>query len=135
MEEQRKLRQRGLEMLHERVTILVRCYDDSDFRDWCATQDMDVYDFLDSELSDTAATFLTMKAVLDEYPRKEDWVKHNIRDLIAMAIESQRKTDAKSSERISWKERALAAEKECEKLRFEIEILHKHMGNGVEIGN
>lgn len=128
LEQQRKLRKKGSEMLFDRVKLLVKCYEDQEFRNWVASQETNEYDFLDEELSDTAASFLTLKAVMDEHPKREDWVRHNIRDLIALVLEAEREKKKRDGDhRISWKERALAAEKECERLRAELESTKKSL--------
>jgi hypothetical protein len=117
MNEARELRRRGSELLFDRVSLLVSCYEDEDFRAWHADNGTNELDFLDFELSDTAASFLTLKAVLDANPERELWAKHNIRDLIADVIELDKKPRERSVP--SWKEKCLAAEKECERLRAE----------------
>lgn len=121
MNKAREMRVQGSKLLHSRVELLVSCYNDTGFRSWHAEHGTDELDFLDFELSDTAASFLTLKAVLDAYPDSEAWSKHNIRDLIAevMAKEMDAKKRDNETNRISWKERALAAEAECERLRAE----------------
>ena len=117
MNKAREMRVQGSKLLHSRVELLVSCYNDTDFRLWHAEHGTNELDFLDFELSDTAASFLTLKAVLDAYPDSEAWSKHNIRDLIAEVMASKKRDN--ETNRISWKERALAAEAECERLRAE----------------
>lgn len=126
LKEARSLKEKGSAILFQRVVLLNQCFDDADFRAWCDTQDTNAADYLDDELSDTACGFLTLRAVLEKYPNEADWIKHNIRDLIAdaLAAEKATKTD-NTNDRISWKERAIAAEKECERLRAEIEAMKK----------
>lgn len=119
MNEQRELRKQGAELLHQRVTLLVACYDDMVFRRWCEDGGKNDIDVLDEELSDVAINFLTAKAVLDAFPDAETWRVRNVRHMIAEVIESSRKS-ATTGERISWKDRCLAAEKECERLRGEL---------------
>jgi hypothetical protein len=122
MHEARELRKQGAGLLFDRVALLVDCYDDEDFRQWHADQGTNELDFLDEELSDTAVNFMTFRAVLAAYPNREDWVRHNVRELIALTVAAEnesRKRDNESA-RQSWKERALAAERECERLRAEL---------------
>ncbi len=130
MNEARELRKRGSDLLFDRMSLLCECYSDSDFRSWHAANNTNELDFLDDELSDTAATFLTLKAVFESHPTKEEWSKHNIRDLIAMVIESEAESKKRENDtkRPSWKERALAAERECETLRAEIESIKQSLG-------
>lgn len=124
MHEQRGLKKQGAALLHRRITLLVECYEDAEFDAWCEAHNTAQLDFLDSELSDVACDFLTLKAVLVEYPDIESWSKHNIRDMIAQVMESEKKPRS-GSERISWKERCLAAEKELERLRTELTAMQK----------
>lgn len=118
MNEQRDLRRQGITLLFQRVKLLIEVYNDAAFRGWCEQNKVVELDYLDAELSDVAACFLTLKSVMESYPNESDWQSKNIRELMAEAIESQ-KTDRQGAERISWKERCLAAEKECERLRAE----------------
>jgi hypothetical protein len=118
--EARELRKKGSELLYDRVALLAACYDDADFRQWHVDEGTNELDYLDEELSDVAATFLTMKAVLDANPNKEDWIRHNVRDLIALVLDSQKVPRERQVP--SWKEKCLAAEKECERLRAELAI-------------
>ena len=115
MHEQRELKKQGAAVLYRRVKLLVECFESADFRAWCEENGQNDLDYMDRELEDTAANFMTLKSVLHAYCDEASWVKHNIRDLIAEVIELQKRD--RTSERISWKERCLAAEKECERLR------------------
>ena len=126
LREARELRKKGSEILYERVVLLNQCFDDPDFRAWCDEQGTNGADYLDEELSDWAVDFMTLRAVLQSHPSREEWVKHNIRELIAMAIESAKHAkgdDAKP--RQSWKARCSELEKECERLRAELASLQK----------
>lgn len=127
LREARQLKNKGSAILYQRVVLLKNCYDDAEFRKWCDEQGTNAADYLDDEIADTACQFLTLLAVLMSYPNEADWVKHSIRDLIAeaMAAEKAAKPKADTSERISWKDRCLAAERECERLRAELESLKK----------
>ena len=130
LHEARELRKRGSELLFDRVALLVSVYNDGSFRSWCAANETVDLDYLDEELSDTAASFMTLKAVLVEHPTRDEWVKHNIRDLIAQVIESQAESRKRDGEpkRPSWKERAMVAERECERLRAEIASIKESLG-------
>lgn len=125
MDNQRKLKKKGAEVLYDRVALCIQCYGDDEFREWCDEQGTNEIDYLDDELSDTAASFLTLRAVMEHHPKKDEWVKHNIRDLIAVVLSEQKKQrkDEGDSPKFSWKERAIKAERECEALRMECERL------------
>ena len=130
LHEAREMRKRGSELLFDRVSLLVACYDDEAFRAWCAENETDELDYLDTELNDTAANFMTLKAVLHQYPVREEWVKHNIRDLIAQVIAEQAEKTKREREnpKPTWKERALLAEAECERLRAEVASMKESLG-------
>jgi hypothetical protein len=123
MHEARELRKQGAGLLFDRVSLLVACYNDDDFRAWHAESGTDEVEFLDEELSDTDNGFLAWKGLFESYPNREDWVKHNVRELIAMQLKAQADDRRKEREgdpnKTKWKERALAAEAECERLRSE----------------
>lgn len=120
LNEQRDLQKKGAELLYQRVRLLVAIYDDQEFRDWCADSETDEVEYLDNELSDVACEFMTLKAVLKEHPDESAWVSRNLRELIAEVLEGKRRKRAEESPRVSWKEKAIAAEKECERLRAEL---------------
>jgi hypothetical protein len=121
MHEARELRKQGAGLLYDRVTLLVDCYDDPAFREWHEQAGTNELDFLDDELSDTACSFMTLRAVLVAFPARDEWITHNIRELIALTIDSERASRQGEGKRMSWKERALAAEAECERLRSELQ--------------
>lgn len=120
LERQRLLKRQGIELLHERIKLLCHVYDDVDFRSWCDASGVIDLDYLDAELSDVAVSFLTLRAVLLQHPSVDDWKGGNIRQMIAEVLESQ-KPKRERTEVVSWKERALAAEKEIERLQFELQ--------------
>lgn len=130
LHEAREMRKRGSELLFDRVTLLAGVYNDGQFRAWCAETDTIDLDYLDEELSDTAAAFMTLLAVLHAYPTRDEWVKHNIRDLIAQVIADQAEKTKRDREnpKPTWKERALAAEAECERLRAEVASMKESLG-------
>ena len=129
MHEARELRKQGAGLLYDRVALLVACYDDPEFRQYHADNGTNELDFLDEELSDTAVTFMAFKSVFAAYPDREDWVRHNIRELIALTLEAEAEARKRENEqkRPSWKERALAAEKECKRLRAELDSMRKSL--------
>lgn len=130
MHEARAMRKKGAGLLYDRVALLIACYDDAEFRSWHEAAGTNELDFLDEELSDTAVGFLTFRAVMNSYPKRNEWVDHNIRELIALTIEAEneKKKRGGDEKRVSWKERALAAEAECERLRSEVANMKESLG-------
>ena len=130
LHEAREMKKKGAELLFDRVSLLVGVYDDEAFRAWCASSETNELDYLDTELNDTAANFMTLKGVLHHYPIRDEWVKHNIRDLIAQVLAEQAESTKRERDnpKPTWKERALAAEKEIERLRTKVEQLEESLG-------
>lgn len=136
LESQRDLRKRGLKLLYQRVKILCEVYEDEAFRDWCLKESIRDTEFLDGELSDVGMNFETLQSVLDAYPREVEWINADMRVLVASVMESQkkeRKASDGSRETISWKERCLEAEAECERLRAEVASLKERIEEFKEI--
>ena len=132
MHEARRLKNKGCELLFDRVQILVSCYEDEDFRQWCIDQEVNELECLDKELSDTRGDFWTLKAVLEAYPDKESWIKNDLREMIAQIIADSESNDQEDEDRqrrkVNWKERAIEAETECERLRAEVSHLKESLG-------
>lgn len=127
LKEARDLRSKGASMLFDRVSLLVECYNDPSFRKWHADNNLNELDVLDKEVSDVSgSTFLTVKAVFERFPDREDWVQSGFRDLTAKLM-LEKKVD-KQSTRVSWKDRALVAERENERLKAEIAQLKESIG-------
>jgi len=134
MHEARALRRQGAAILFDRIALLIACYDDVEFRAWHEAAGTNELDFLDEELSDTALTFIALRSVMTAYPNRAEWIQHNIRELIALTMAAEAEASAADKEqgpgedkRISWKERALAAEAECDRLRCEVESMRESM--------
>lgn len=120
LDRQRMLKRQGIALLYERIKLLIEVYEDAAFRKWCEDSSVIDLDYLDAELSDVAVSFMTLRAVFIQHPNVDDWQGGNIRQMIADVIELQ-KVGRERVNVISWKERCLAAEKEVERLRFELQ--------------
>lgn len=119
MKKQRDLKQKGSQILWQRVKLLIEIEEDSEFHDWCNDQGVDVYEQLDQEVAEINGSYLMLKAVMDAYPEEAAWEKRL--DVLIAEVRNRQKKPRKDRESISWKERALAAERECERLRGELE--------------
>ncbi len=124
MNEQREMKKKGAAVLYHRVKLLVECYDDKQFLAWCDESRIDALDYLDRELEDTVSDFLSLRAVYEQFGKEEDWQRLGVRAMIAEVLDCSRK-DREVIKRGAWKDRAIAAEKECERLRAEIEKLRE----------
>jgi hypothetical protein len=127
MNSAREMRKQGAGLLYDRVELLIACYEDEEFRAWHAENGTNEVDFLDEEMNDTAVGFLAFRSVFAAYPQRDQWINHNIRELIALTMEAEAESRKREcdTKRTSWKERALAAEAECERLRGEKAELEK----------
>ncbi len=117
---QRELRSRGTEVLYDRVKLLKEVNDSAEFHEWCEENGVVALEYLRRELEDVAIDFLTLVAVLEQFPNVADWVDKGVRVLVAEVLEAQRKPRGEN-ERQSWKARALAAEAEVARLHQEVE--------------
>jgi hypothetical protein len=118
----RDLKKRGIQLLFERMTVLAQVHDDPEFRAWCAAENRDLYNELDHDVDDTAATFMTLKAVLDHFPNREDWQTKGLPTMIA-EIQVKQRAERKPRETVSHKQRADDAEKLVEQLQDEVDRL------------
>jgi hypothetical protein len=125
MSTQRELRKQGIQLLFDRVKLLVEIETDPEFVVWCEEMGVAVFDALDEELTDVACEYLTLRAVMDAHPAVGDWRKGDLRQLIAATLQKDKRE--RTRETPSWKERCLAAEKECERLRGEVNTLRARL--------
>lgn len=89
-----ELRAKGREALHERVSLLVAVFEDREFRsDNQQFDDLKAAELLDSYLEDTALSFLEARAVLQTYPKFDQWTGKTVRELYESALESSRLSD------------------------------------------
>ena len=126
MHEQRELKKMGTAVLYERVLLLIEIEKDPQFTAWCEQQGVAVLDQLDDELADVAFEYLTLKAMMEQYPTIEEWQAVSLRQMVAQYI-LDTKPERKPKSTLSWKERCLAAEKECERLRAENNTLRARL--------
>lgn len=134
MNEAKKLRKKGAELLFKRVSLLIECYLDAEFLAWCEENRTNEIDFLDNELEDTACDFLTLKAVMEAFPTVESWRKHNLRDMIADCLVATKK-EKRPATRPTLREIIADLKAECERLRGENHLLREMLAaRGVEFG-
>lgn len=119
MEKQRDLKKRGIEALHERVKLLVECFDDLEFLSWCEESSTNELDYLDKECEDVGYDFLTLRDVFNDYPEVEDWRSRGLRSLLADIIRKDKK-EGPAKKRTNWKAKAEELEKECSRLKGEL---------------
>ena len=118
LKEQRKLRSEGAKTLFDRVTILMQIELDQDFIDHCDSNGTNVYEQLDAEVADVGHGYGVLKAVMAEYPDRDQWGK-SLAILVA-EIREKRRRPTSGDERVSWKQVAEERAREIERLRAEV---------------
>ena len=128
LKSQRELKSQGAGLLYQRVVLLVEIYRDQQFSEWCDGQEVNDVDELDKELEDVDIDFISLMKMLEIFPDEEQWRKRPLRILVAEALNIQPKPSREGvADRISWKDRALAAEKECERLRAMLDVANARL--------
>jgi hypothetical protein len=127
LKEQREMKSQGVGMVYDRVVILMQVEKDEDFQKWCSDSERNLITELDQEVDDLCVKYRILKRLMNEYPAKSDWTKHGLKKLVAMMMSDREKGTTR--ETISWKDRCLAAEKECERLRGELKIKEAQVAN------
>lgn len=118
---QRKLKRKGALLIRERVGLLIEIEQDEEFFAFCNENASSTIEELDKELDDVGFDFLTMKKVYETITDPKQWERTSLRMLVAEVL-GKKKID-RTKEGISWKERALKSEKECERLRADNMVL------------
>lgn len=67
---------------HKRATLLVKVFDDRDFRSEIgATDDYGAAEMLDAEVEDLCLSFLQLREILKRFPNEQDWSDGKLRTL------------------------------------------------------
>lgn len=104
--EARELRgQAGLNA-HKRASLLVKVFDDRDFRSEIgATDDYAAAEMLDSEIEDLCLSFLQLREILKRFPNEAEWSDGKLRTLYSRTCELA-KADADAVSRTEGPARA-----------------------------
>jgi len=131
------LRREGPANLWERVSLLVEIADDPDYHakllqahpEWDVMPLDSIVDVFDCKYLDDYAClgfgFVQLKHILERFPDRTDWQHKTLVEMQQEAASPEADSDGPSKERICWKQRALDAEKEVERLRVENAELRK----------
>ena len=122
--QQRELRSQGAAVNYDRAVLLVCVYEDDDFRAECRANESEASEVLDDECGDLCCSFLQIKAVLERFPRKEQWTSQRLQDMLAVVLdENRRETGERTAPRPSWKQRNEELMAEVERLKRENDVL------------
>lgn len=105
--EARELRHEAGKNAHKRATLLVKVFDDRDFRDEVgAIDDFAAAECLNAEVEDLCLTFLQLREMLKAFPLEADWADGKLRTLynrtleIGKAAEEANRRDAVRTRRV-----------------------------------
>lgn len=119
----RQLREKAGGILYERLMLLKDVASDPDYREDCRVRDVNPEDEMDYEVSDTCASFHVLLLTLERFPERTIWERNLVKQLVAKVIdESQGTGKSYQEKRVSWKARAMEAQKEIERLSRELEL-------------
>ena len=120
----RELKSSSVADQFERVKLLCELHDDREYREHCDYHDLVMEDELDAEVCDFCQSFLTVRAVYLANPTVEPWLNHGFIYLAHELADSKRKPREPG---VSYKAKYLAATKEIERLRAELETLKESL--------
>lgn len=86
-----ELKRSGLVHLHERVQTLVEVFEDQAFRADIGGDDFKLAAVLDKYVDDCALSFLELRSVLQAFPKADQWLDANLRQLYADAVARESK--------------------------------------------
>lgn len=98
MNKQRDLKREGASLLFDRMLLLIDCYNDEEFKEWCKANGEGRVDYLNRELSDTGQAFLHLKTLMEHFPNREDWLTKSFRVMTAAVIQKQQEELRKQRE-------------------------------------
>lgn len=123
----RALAKQGAALVYDRVVLLRDVYDDAAFLNDCDRRDASPLEELNDEVADTAMTFVTLQAMLDKFPNREDWEARRLQDMAAEIVVARSKTKSKDAGRLSWKKKYQQLLSEFEALQRKHEILEARL--------
>lgn len=86
----RQLRSRGAALNFERIKMLVEVYKDKQFYIDNNFDEPKGLEYLDDEVGDLCASFKTLMAVIDHFPKKSYWGNNRLHRMVAEVMEEQR---------------------------------------------
>lgn len=116
MKDQRAKKKQGIQLLFDRVKLLIEIKSDPEFLSDCESRNVEPLDEIENEVSDVGHPFGVLESVMTRYPKKADWSK-KLTVLIAEIIEKQKRGPIN---RPKYKDVATRQEKTIEKLQQEL---------------
>ena len=104
MNKQRELKKEGAGLLYDRMQLLIECYKDERFKDWCRDNNDTRVDYLNRELSDIGHEFLYLKTLVDNFPSREDWTSKSVQ-YMAAAVKVKEQEERRKQREIDEKAR------------------------------
>ncbi len=75
---------RGLTCLYRQTVMLVEIFDDAEFRADCNLRDdHEAANWFDIEFPNSPLKFLEMRAILEAFPKEQEWRKQSLQDMFA----------------------------------------------------
>lgn len=122
LEEARELAKQGAALTFDRITILAEIYQDPAFLNDCDRRGVDPIEEINDEVADTAMTFTTLRSMLAEFPRREDWLNRRLQDMAASIIVNRREVDNKKPREAGWKQRFEELQEQYDALERKFEL-------------
>lgn len=103
--EAQKLRGKSMDLLYERISLLVQVFDDDDFwTDNSLDDDEAAGKWLDKEVDEfrtigAASPFWTLRACLTRWPKKSEWTNTTLRKMLATLTEEREERQDKAGRR------------------------------------
>lgn len=117
--EARELRHEAGKNAHKRATLLVKVFDDRDFRDEVgALDDFAAAECLNAEVEDLCLTFLQLREMLKAFPLEADWADGKLRTLYNRTLELGKAAED-ANKRENTRTRRAVSLKELEKVEQE----------------
>ncbi len=119
------LRKQAAALIYDRVSLLVAVFDDPDFLADEGLDQLSAARRLDAEVADVCAGFLELKATLEFYPDRKQWIGRNLQLMVAEVMEAEDKAHAANHEPRKRAKRHTKAEfesLESERDRLKIQV-------------
>lgn len=98
MNKQRELKKEGAGLLFDRMQLLIECYNDERFKEWCRDNNDTRVEYLNRELSDIGQEFLHLKTLVDHFPKRDQWTAKSVREMTAAVMVAQQEERRKQRE-------------------------------------
>lgn len=87
LQKSKELRGKSNGLLFDRAKLLVEVWNDGEYLAFHKGDLAKAEDYLDAEVGDYGLCFFDLKAMLESFPKRAQWEKANLRELLAQALE------------------------------------------------